>query len=326
MPDNDMALANPLDQFSPRASASWSFAPGWTWNANAGIYHQLPAYTVMGYAASVDTASATLVNWHSGMTYTTNRQLVMGFKREYRQPQRGGVARGLLQGLRGVAGERQLGHRLGQPWGGLRGRGQRGSDVRRRRAGAWHGSLAATTPVQGVLRLACLHARAQRYINPGEELALLGWTPSSWDNRHIVSFTGGKKWDSGWELGARVLFSGGLPYTPYDVDQSLLIANWEAFNGRCWITPNSTAPATATFTRLTSDWTANGSSTPGRWTCSWTSKLDRRHSTPASPVGRAAQSRPAPHSILGHAWFLRPSVHHRQRGRVLPAIGSIVEL
>jgi hypothetical protein len=82
MPDNDMALANPLDQFSPRASASWSFAPGWTWNANAGIYHQLPAYTVMGYAASVDTARATLVNWHSGMTYTTNRQLVIGFKRE----------------------------------------------------------------------------------------------------------------------------------------------------------------------------------------------------------------------------------------------------
>ena len=28
-----MSLANPLDQFSPRLSASWSFAPGWTWNA-----------------------------------------------------------------------------------------------------------------------------------------------------------------------------------------------------------------------------------------------------------------------------------------------------
>jgi hypothetical protein len=56
------------------------------------------------------------------------------------------------------------------------------------------------------------------------------WTPSSWDNRHIVSFTGGKKWDSGWEVGMRVLFSGGLPYTPFDVDRSLEVANWDTFN------------------------------------------------------------------------------------------------
>jgi hypothetical protein len=68
------------------------------------------------------------------------------------------------------------------------------------------------------------------YINPGDDLLLQTWVPSSWDNRHIVSFTGGKKWDSGWELGARVLFSGGLPYTPYDVNQSLLISNWDTFN------------------------------------------------------------------------------------------------
>ena len=42
------------------------------------------------------------------------------------------------------------------------------------------------------------------YQNPGDDFALQSWVPSSWDNRHIVSFTGGKKWDSGWEVGARV--------------------------------------------------------------------------------------------------------------------------
>ena len=67
------------------------------------------------------------------------------------------------------------------------------------------------------------------YQNPGEDLALQSWVPSSWDNQHISSPTGGKKWDSG-EVGARVLFSGGLPFTPYALDQSLLIENWETFN------------------------------------------------------------------------------------------------
>ena len=68
------------------------------------------------------------------------------------------------------------------------------------------------------------------YVQGGNDLDLQTWVPSSWDNRHIVSFTGGKKWDSGWELGARVLFSGGLPYTPVALSQSLLIENWETFN------------------------------------------------------------------------------------------------
>ena len=82
------------------------------------------------------------------------------------ESQRRSVARGLLQGLRGVARQRHLRHRLGQPWGGLRGRGQRGSDVRRRRTGLWHGSLVATAPVQGVLRPACLHACQKRIHQP----------------------------------------------------------------------------------------------------------------------------------------------------------------
>ena len=75
-------LANPLDQFSPRLSASWSFAPGWTWNANAGIYHQLPAYTILGYAGLGADSTSTLLNWSEGLTYTTNRQLVMGIRKE----------------------------------------------------------------------------------------------------------------------------------------------------------------------------------------------------------------------------------------------------
>ena len=164
------------------------------------------------------------------------------------------------------------------------------------------------------------------YINPGEELALLGWTPSSWDNRHIVSFTGGKKWDSGWELGARVLFSGGLPYTPYDVDQSLLIANWEAFNGPLFDYAQLNGARNGNFhqvdIRLDRKWFFD--------TWSLDVFMDIQNltgaTTTASPVGRGAQSRDRrPHSIVGHAGSYDPGTS-RQRGAVLPAIGLIVEL
>ena len=128
-------------------------------------------------------------------------------------------------------------------------------------------------------------------------------------------------------MGARVLFSGGLPYTPYDVDQSLLIANWEAFNGPLLDYAQLNGVRNGNFhqvdIRLDRKWFFD--------TWSLDVFMDIQNLTgctaPASPVGRAAQSRDRrPHSILGHAWFVRPSVHHRQRGAVLPAIGLIVEL
>jgi hypothetical protein len=52
------------------------------------------------------------------------------------------------------------------------------------------------------------------------------YVPTAWDSRHIVSLTGGKRFKKGWELGMRWLFSGGSPYTPYDIETSSLISNW----------------------------------------------------------------------------------------------------
>jgi hypothetical protein len=59
--------------------------------------------------------------------------------------------------------------------------------------------------------------------------ALNQWAPSSWDSRHLVSLTGGKKFKKNWEIGGRFSMSGGLPYTPDDVASSMLISNWDKF-------------------------------------------------------------------------------------------------
>ena len=230
-PANSSALANPLDQFSPRVSASWSFAPGWTWNANTGIYHQLPAYTILGYAGmGADSTSMTLTNWREDLSYTTNRQVVMGVRRELAERNAAVSVEGFYKGYVNSPASASSGvalANLGADFGVVG-----NEEVTFNAEGRAYGMevLLQQRLYQGYYGLLAYTLVRSEYINPGDDLMLQSWVPSSWDNRHIVSFTGGKKWDSGWELGARVLFSGGLPYTPYAVDQSLLIPNWETFN------------------------------------------------------------------------------------------------
>ena len=223
-------LANPLDQFSPRLSASWSFAPGWTWNANAGVYHQLPAYTILGYAGVDAVGQRSLLNWSEGLTYTTNRQLVMGLRREIASRNAAVSVEGFYKGYEGSPASANTGialANLGADFG-VVGNETVTFDAEGRAYGME--VLLQQRLHKGYYGLLAYTLVRSEYVNPGEAFASQSWVPSSWDNQHIVSFTGGKKWDSGWEVGARVLFSGGLPYTPVNLAQSLRIQNWDTFN------------------------------------------------------------------------------------------------
>jgi len=51
------------------------------------------------------------------------------------------------------------------------------------------------------------------------------YVSSSWDARHILNVTMGKKFGKNWEAGINWRFQTGLPYTPFS-DQSSLAANW----------------------------------------------------------------------------------------------------
>ena len=223
-------LANPLDQFSPRMSASWSFAPGWTWNANAGVYHQLPAYTILGYAGVDAVGQRSLLNWSEGLTYTTNRQLVMGLRREIASRNAAVSVEGFYKGYEGSPASATTGialANLGADFG-VVGNETVTFDAEGRAYGME--VLLQQRLHKGYYGLLAYTLVRSEYVNPGEAFASQSWVPSSWDNQHIVSFTGGKKWDSGWEVGARVLFSGGLPFTPVNLTQSLRIENWDTFN------------------------------------------------------------------------------------------------
>jgi hypothetical protein len=59
-----------------------------------------------------------------------------------------------------------------------------------------------------------------------EDIRKRDYAASAWDNRHIISITGGKKFKKNWEVGARWRISGGAPYTPFDIAASTSLAAW----------------------------------------------------------------------------------------------------
>ena len=65
-------MANPLNQFSPRLSASYSLSEKIAINFNTGIYHQLPPYTALGYRST----DGELVN--TAIQYIEAKHLVLG--------------------------------------------------------------------------------------------------------------------------------------------------------------------------------------------------------------------------------------------------------
>ena len=46
------------------------------------------------------------------------------------------------------------------------------------------------------------------------------YLPSVWDNRHLLSFTGGYKLKKNWELSTKIRFTGKTPYSPVDIVSS----------------------------------------------------------------------------------------------------------
>jgi hypothetical protein len=57
-----------------------------------------------------------------------------------------------------------------------------------------------------------------------------GYTPTAWDNRHILNLTAQRSLPRNWDIGFKWRFVGGAPYTPFDPEKSSLIAAWDAKN------------------------------------------------------------------------------------------------
>jgi hypothetical protein len=203
------------NQISPRLSLSVNVTENLRVNMNAGYYHQLPAYTLLGYEDSTDSFANVdrltyMRNVHAvaGVEYTTpinSRVSVEGFiKRYYNVPF-------MLDNNISLANQ-------GAGFG-VVGNGPARSTSEGRTYGlevlyeqklfkGFYGILSYT------LFWSQFQDASQNYVS------------SSWDTRHIISLTAGKKFKKNWELGARMRVQGGSPYTPYDIAASTSFARF----------------------------------------------------------------------------------------------------
>ncbi|MGB5323017.1 TonB-dependent receptor [Lutimonas sp.] len=210
-------MSNFLDQLSPRFSASYQFTEKFSASFNLGRYFQLPAYTVMGYRDNDEN----LVNKDNGITYIQSDHIVAGvqynptryskisvegfYKKYDNYPflTNDSISLANLGGDFGVIGnEPAVSNSKGRSYGVE-------FFLQQKLSSSVYGLISYT------------FVRSEFQDKNGEYVA------SSWDNRHILNVTAGKKLKKNWEIGAKFRFLGGSPYTPYDIEESSKKVNWD---------------------------------------------------------------------------------------------------
>ncbi|TDQ16936.1 outer membrane receptor protein involved in Fe transport [Algoriphagus boseongensis] len=213
---------NPLNQISPRFSVSYQLKPNLYATANAGIYYQKPPYTVLGYQNN----EGDLVNQLNDVRFIRNSQLIGGIEFVVPEKNRRFTAEAFYKKYSNYPSSIRNGislANLGADFGVI------GNEpVESNSEGRAYGLefLAQQRLFNNFYGIAALTLVRSEFTNPNTD----GFIPSSWDNRFIVSLTAGKRFGKNWELGARWRFLGGTPYTPYDLEESALIENWDLRN------------------------------------------------------------------------------------------------
>jgi len=214
---------NPFQQFSPRASVSYQLKPNFFATANAGIYYQRPAYTVLGYQNS----EGTFVNQESDVRYIRNVQLIGGIEYLVPEKSRRFTAEGFFKRYSNYPSSIRNGislANLGADFGAI------GNEpVSSSSTGRAYGLefLVQQRLYNNFYGIASVTLVRSEFTN----LDTKKMTPSSWDNGFIVSLTAGKRFGKNWEAGGRWRFLGGTPYTPADLSATGLRENWDLRNG-----------------------------------------------------------------------------------------------
>jgi hypothetical protein len=210
------SLSNPLEQLSPSFSVSYKLTEKWALNGNIARYHQLPAYTILGYRNN----DGELANKTNGIKYIRADHFVLGTEYLTKINSRftvEGFYKNYSRYPFSIKDSLCLAN-VGSDFGVVG-----NEEVKSISSGRSYGFefLYQQKLYKGFYAvLAYTYVRSEFKDKNGL------FIPTSWDSRNIISLTGGKRFNKGWEVGFRWLFSGGSPYTPVDVENSSLIQNW----------------------------------------------------------------------------------------------------
>jgi outer membrane receptor for ferrienterochelin and colicin len=193
---------------SPRLSAAYHLNDKLDLTASVGRYFKIPVYTSLGYqdaAGSLVNKSMEYINSNHfvlGTQYLPNdgmRITVEGFYKEYSNYPVS-IANGTSLANQGS----QFGS-IGNEAVNSSGKGK---------------AYGAEVFVQQKLVKNLFYIVSYTYVRSLFSGVNEKFVASAWDNQHIVSATLGYNFKKNWKLGLKYRFSGGVPYTPYNLDAS----------------------------------------------------------------------------------------------------------
>lgn len=211
------SMSNMLNQLSPRFSASYKLQENFFLNFNTGRYYQQPAYTTLGFQNN----EGVLVNKQNNLKYISVNQLVAGIEwlpsrssklslegfykayDKYPFSVRDSVSIGSQSADFGIFGDEEV-LSIGK------GRAFGAELLYREQRLQGFNLILSYTFVRSEFK-----DFSDKYI------------PSAWDNRHIVILTALRKLPRNWDAGLKWRFSGGAPYTPYDLEKSSIRDAWD---------------------------------------------------------------------------------------------------
>ena len=204
---------NPLNQLSPRLALSYNLNENWTLDGNYGQYYQLPPYTALGYTG-IDGNNAELsfiraehfVVGSSQYWPWNAKTSIEGFYKRYSNYPfllRDSISLATVGGDFGV-----IGNQLATST----------SDGR---------AYGLELTYQQKLYKGFFGIAAITLVRSEFQDILENYVPSSWDNGMIATFTFGKRFGKNYEIGMQYQHLGGAPYTPFYLDKTATIYNWD---------------------------------------------------------------------------------------------------
>lgn len=212
-------MENPFNQFSPRLALSYSLSDKWFANASVAKYYQLPAYTVLGFRDN----NNVLVN-QPNTKYISSQHSVAGL--EFRPEKNSKITfEGFYKKYNdypfSIKDQISLAN-LGADFGIVGNEAVVSNNEGRAYGFELLAQKKSYNGIYGILAYTFVRSEFQD-VNSN-------YIPSTWDNRHLLTFTGGKKLKRNWEVGAKFRLVGGRPYTPYDIEKSAIIENYNINN------------------------------------------------------------------------------------------------
>ncbi|HEY5499093.1 MAG TPA: TonB-dependent receptor [Bacteroidales bacterium] len=213
----NLNMKNPLNQFSPRLSASYALTGKLDLNANVGRYSMQPSYTTLGFRNS----AGVLVNQNEKLRYIQSNQAILGL--EYKPAEK---VRMSLEGFYKYYQNYTLSVKDGLSTASKGTEyGEVGDEeiVSTGKGRAYGVELLVKVMEMSNLNITTTYTFFRSEFTDKNNI----YHPSSWDTKHLLNLLASYKLPENWNIATRWRFMGGAPYTPIDEALSSTKSAWD---------------------------------------------------------------------------------------------------